>query len=458
MVIKKFPLVIVSKLISIMLTLMALCYFFILPGYYAMTLIIAILLLSQCIFIYRFIVKTNTELTRFLDAARNSDFSQHFEFNQLGAGFEELGQTLTDILQQFQVNRAKQAEELSHYKAIIEHSPVPLISIHAQGKVILWNKSARRLFGSTPVHLTSDLKQFGEEFFQYICALRVDERRLVSFNVDDMEQQLTISATQITIAGKQETLISMQNIQNELDDTQLQAWQDLSHVLTHEIMNSITPVTSLAKTAGVLLNNMNNKLDNINELGQEELTELRAELPKVTNAVQTVARRSDGLMEFIGNYRRLTNLPRLNKQTVKIADLFKQVSSIATQHWPVKDIQFQSQVTPLLLNISIDINMVEQILINLLQNSEQAVENIAKPQVSLQAFLNKRGHIVIEVADNGIGVPRDIEKQIFLPFFTTKHTGSGIGLALTRQVMIAHGGMVKLEHSALGGALFRLTF
>jgi len=458
MVIKKYPLTIVSKLVSIMVTLIALCYFFILPGYYAMTLIIAILLLSQCIFIYRFIVKTNTELTRFLDAARNSDFSQHFEFNQLGAGFEELGQTLTDILQQFQVNRAKQAEELSHYKAIIEHSPVPLISIHAQGKVILWNKSARRLFGSTPVHLTSDLKQFGEEFFQYICALRVDERRLVSFNVDDMEQQLTISATQITIAGKQETLISMQNIQNELDDTQLQAWQDLSHVLTHEIMNSITPVTSLAKTAGVLLNNMNNKLDNINELGQEELTELRAELPKVTNAVQTVARRSDGLMEFISNYRRLTNLPRLNKQTVKVADLFKQVSSIATQHWSVKDIQFQFQVTPLSLNINIDINMVEQILINLLQNSEQAVENIAKPQISLQAFLNKRGHIVIEVADNGIGVPREIEKQIFLPFFTTKHTGSGIGLALTRQVMIAHGGMVKLEHSAVGGALFRLTF
>jgi len=458
MVFKKFPLVIVSTLVSIMATLMALSYFFTMSGYYAMTLIITILLISQCIFIYRFVVKTNTELARFLNAARNSDFSQHFEFNHLGAGFEELGQTLTDILKQFQVNRAKQAEELSHYKAIIEHSPVPLISIHSQGKVTLWNKSARRLFGSTSVHLTSDLKQFGEDFFQYICALQIGKRQLVSFNVDDMEQQLTISATQITIAGKQEKLISMQNIQNELDDTQLKAWQDLASVLTHEIMNSITPVTSLAKTAVVLLNNINDKFININEFNQGKLTELGAELPKLTNAVQTVARRSDGLMEFIGNYRRLTNLPKLNKQTVEIANLFKQVSSIATQNWSVKDIQLQFKITPPSLKVNIDINMVEQIFINLLQNAEQAVEKIEKPQISLQAFLNKRGHVVIEVADNGTGVSKEIEKQIFLPFFTTKLTGSGVGLALTRQVMIAHGGMIKLESTALGGALFRLTF
>jgi len=458
MAFKKFPLVLTSTIVSILVTLIALSFLLTRSGYYAVTLIIAVLLINQCMFIYRFIVKTNTELTRFLEAARNSDFSQHYKFNQLGAGFEELGQTFTDISRQFQLNRTEQAQELSHYKAIIEHSPVPLISIPSQGEVILWNKSARQLFSSSQVHFTTDLKQFGEDFFQCVSAIQLDKRQLVNFKVNDIEQQFTLSATQITIAGKQEKLISMQNIQNELDDMQLQAWQDLTRVLTHEIMNSITPVTSLAKTAVVLLNNINNKFININEFDQEQLTELRAELPNVTNAVQTVARRSDGLMEFIGNYRRVTNLPKLKKQSIKLTDLFKQVSSIATQHWSAKDIQLQSNITPSSLSIDIDINMVEQILINLLQNSEQAVESIAKPQISLQAFLNKGGHVVIDVADNGIGVPKEIEKQIFLPFFTTKHTGSGIGLALTRQVMTAHNGIVKLEQSASGGALFRLIF
>lgn len=442
----------------IMLTLLALTYFVNAPGYHAVTLLIFILLISLCLLTYRFIVKTNTELTRFFDAARHADFSQRFEFKQFGAGFEELGQTFTDILKQFQTNRAKQAEEFIHLKAIIEHAPVPLISMHSQGEVTLWNNSARRLFGSTPVNVLNDLVQFGEYFSQQINTLETGERRLVNFTVDDMEQQLTISSTKITIAGRQEKLISMQNIQNELDAMQLQAWQDLVNVLTHEIMNSITPVTSLAKTSVLLLDDVNENISNITELKKEQLTKLKEELIDVSSAVQTVARRSDALMEFVGRYRRLTNLPTLNKQSIHLEDLFKRVTSITSVHWLEKNIKFQLNIKPSTLTAVIDINMIEQILINLLKNAEQAVENVNDALISITAFLNKRGHVVIDIADNGCGVAEDIEKQIFVPFFTTKLEGSGVGLALTRQVMIAHGGMVKLEKSPLGGALFRLTF
>jgi len=449
MVFKQFSLMIVIRTTLIMATLLVLSYLISIQGYYANQLILMLLLIIQCISAFKYVEKTNTELTRFLNAARYADFSQRFEFKDLGAGFDELADEFSSILKKFQASRASQSEELIHLKAIIEHVPVPLISIHSQGKVTLWNNSARRLFGSNSVHFLADLHQFGDDFAKHLETVKAGERRLITFEVDGMEQQLTISATQIIISGKQEKLISMQNIQNELDGAQLQAWQDLVRVLTHEIMNSITPVASLAKTAVDLLADVEDKLEKAN---------VCEELSDVSSAVQTVARRSDGLMKFVGSYQQLTRLPAPNKKQIKIKDLFAQVSTLATQHWSEIDIKFTVDITPSELEFNVDIDMVEHMLINLIKNAEQAVESVNHAEVTLSALLNKRGHIVIDITDNGIGIPEEIAKKVFVPFFTTKRDGSGVGLALTRQVMIAHGGTVKLERSAQGGALFRLTF
>jgi len=436
--------------VMIMLTLILFTYLINISGYYAATLLVSLLLMGQCMYVYRFVSQTNNELARFFDAARHADFSQRFELKEMGAGFGELGKTFTDILQRFQESRTGQEKELRHLKAIIEHVPMPLISIHSNKSLTLWNNSVRRLFGNTHVANVSDLEQFGEEFINQLQLIRAGERRLVTFEVDDMEQQLSISATEIIIDGKQEKLLSMLDIQSELDSAQLQAWQDLVRVLTHEIMNSITPVASLAKTAVDLLDDAKNKV--------KEQPEIVEELIDASDAVQTVARRSDGLMKFVGSYRRLTRLPTPNKKLVQINELFAQVSSIATQHWDEKGIELKTSIEPSELDINSDKDMTEQLLINLLQNAEQAVSSTKNPTIAMSASLNRRGRVVIDVADNGIGVPDEIARKIFVPFFTTKRHGSGVGLALTRQVMLAHGGSVKLEKSTSGGALLRLTF
>ncbi|OUS25390.1 histidine kinase [Thalassotalea sp. 42_200_T64] len=447
---KKFSLMIALRTVLVMMTLILLTFLITTPGYHAASLLISLFLVAQCILVFRFITKTNAELARFLDAARYADFSQRFELNSLGAGFGELGNAFTDILKRFQAVRTSQEEELRHLKAMIEHVPVPLMSVHSDGMLTLWNNSARRLFGSNHVTKVEDLTQFGDEFASHIQSVRAGERRLVTFEVDGMEQQLTILSTQIITSGKQEKLLSMQDIQSELDVVQLQAWQDLVRVLTHEIMNSITPVASLSKTAVDLLDDAKSKIT--------EHPELVESLDDVSAAVHTVARRSDGLTKFVGSYRRLTRLPPPNKKMVKLSDLFSQVSTLATQQWFTKGISFSSNIEPGGLDINVDKEMIEQLLINLLKNAEQALAKIAKPVVTMNAFLNKRGHVVIDISDNGPGVADDIAKKIFVPFFTTKKEGSGVGLALTRQVMVAHGGNVKLEKSAFGGALFRLTF
>ncbi|WP_020401345.1 sensor histidine kinase [Kordiimonas gwangyangensis] len=447
---KKFSLMLAGRLGLIMISLLALTYLVAIPGYHAATLLVFFVVSGQTWEVFTFVSKTNAEITRFLDAARYADFSQRFNLHKLGAGFGELGETFTDILNRFQAARSHQEEELRHLKALIEHVPVPLMSIHADGTLVLWNNAARRLFGSAHVTRAADLDQFGEEFGKQVRGLEAGDRRLATFTSDDMNQQLALAATQIIIGGASEKLISLQNIQSELDVAQLQAWQDLVRVLTHEIMNSITPVASLAKTAVDLVEDISDKLQ-----GNEELVE---ELGDVKDAVQTVARRSDSLMQFVSSYRRLTRLPPPEKTLIRLDDLFASVAKVATIGWEEKGIGFSSIIEPAELDVTADRDMIEQVLINMLRNAEQAMEGRKGAALTLAARLNRRGHAIVEVADNGPGIPADIAKKIFVPFFTTKRDGSGVGLALTRQVMIAHGGSVSVGEREGGGAKFTLTF
>lgn len=450
MVFKGFYPQVLFRAILILLTMVAFSYLLVSGGFYAFSIAVGMVLLVQVHLLLALIKKTNLELVRFFDALRYADFSQRFEFSKVASGFTELGQTFTHILNKFQTINAQKEQQFRHLRALVEHVPVPLISLQHDGQINVWNNSARRLFGTLAVTQTEDLKQFGDDFAKQLIDLKLSERRLVNFSVDGMTRQLAIQCTQVVLAGKQEKLVSLQDIQSELDSAQLQAWQDLVKVLTHEIMNSITPVTSLAKTAVDLVDDVKQKVT--------ERTDLVDELNDVSEAVNTVARRGDGLMKFVGSYRKLTRLPPAAKHTIEIQVLFERVSQIASQHWPALGIALIIEVSPATLSAKMDADMVEQLLINLLKNAEQALHNVESGQVYLTAKLNSRGHTVIEVGDNGPGIPEDIADKVFVPFFTTKREGSGVGLALTRQVMLAHGGSVKLDQSHLGGALISLIF
>jgi signal transduction histidine kinase len=220
-------------------------------------------------------------------------------------------------------------------------------------------------------------------------------------------------------------------------------------------MNSITPVASLAKTAVDLVEDAASQVTDNPEVVEE--------LADVKDAVNTVARRSDSLMQFVSSYRRLTRLPPPQKSLTKLQEVFDQVSTVATQDWEEKSITLHSHIEPSELDVTADRDMIEQMLINLLQNAAQALEahpskDSAGAEVWLSAHINRRGRVVIEVADNGPGIPAELAQKIFVPFFTTKREGSGVGLALTRQIMIAHGGAVSLSDREGGGAKFSLTF
>ncbi len=477
MVSNRFALMLVVRVVLLTITLIGLSAAFIAPGYYAVTLLMTLITTALVFELYRYVSNTNAELTRFLAAMRYDDFGQSFQAVEPykgkrqgkrqgnSAGFAQLGEAFSEIMQRFSHDRQQQESQLRQLKSLTEHIPVPLLSLFPDGRIQLHNNAARQLFAAVNVNKVEDLTAFGAGFAEAIKDLAPGRRQLVGFAFDGVERQMTVVMTQIITGNLCENLISLQDIQSELDDVQLQAWQDLVSVLTHEIMNSITPVASLAKTAADLVDDVRVKLNT-----NASADEVAEELVDVHRAVDTVARRSDSLMQFVQSYRSMSQLPKPQKQSLLLSDLCQRVEKLFVTDWAAKGVELTIKVIPESLSLVADVDMLEQVLINLLKNAEQAIagkeaskevsagEGDNKPQVTLSGRMNQRGYVLLEVSDNGPGIPEAIRKQIFVPFYTTKREGSGVGLALTRQVMIAHGGNVMVSQSEAGGARFTLIF
>ena len=447
---RSYSLQLASRFLVAVLAMFAVVWFVIEPGYHGLTLVALSIFALSVFAIWSHINRTNKELTRFLDAARYADFSQRFSFKGMGTGFDGLGLTFTDILGRQRSIRAGQEQEVRHLRALIEHIPVPLMTLHGDDAVALQNNAARRLFGSAHVVRLQDFKQFGEGFYKTVSEAVPGSRELVTFSVEGVGYQLTMAISEIIVAGDSQRLVSLQDIQSELDSTQAEAWQDLVLVLTHEIMNSITPVTSLAMTAKDVV------ADVAQKTGPE--SPIATDLEVLQNAVSTLARRSDSLMQFVESYRQVTRMAPPVKKRIWFGDMFEAVCRLVIAEWPEDSVSLVQQVTPAGLDVYADRDLLEPVLLNLLHNAWYATQGCDNPEIQLTGRLNRRGNVIIEVSDNGPGVPEEIARKIFVPFFTTRRGGSGVGLALARQVMTAHSGFVRVATNEGGGAKFTLTF
>ncbi|MCH9695327.1 MAG: histidine kinase [Gammaproteobacteria bacterium] len=450
MIFRQFTLLLIVRLTLVGFAMAVLVWLALRPGYHSAMLISGTILLLLSAELWRFVSRTNREVVRFLGAARYADYSQRFDFSNDGAGFRALGEAFTDIIGRMRERRADQELEVRRLRALIEHIPVPLLTLHSDEAISLQNNASRRLFGAEHVTRLRDLRKFGTSFADAVSSAVPGERRLVTFAVEGIEYHLTLATTEIIIAGQSERLVSLQDIQSELDATQAEAWEDLVRVLTHEIMNSITPVTSLAMTASDVVDDVLRK-QKLGDPLDEDLEDLR-------DAVTTVARRSKSLTQFVDSYRQISRLAPPEKKRVHLGDLFASAAQLAKSEWPETDLEVDVVVTPSELDVFADRDLLEPVLLNLLRNAWQSTRQIDRPMISLSGRLNRRNNVVIEIADNGPGVPDSIAKKIFVPFFTTKEGGSGVGLALARQVMIAHGGFIRLSRNDSGGATFSLTF
>jgi C4-dicarboxylate-specific signal transduction histidine kinase len=326
-------------------------------------------------------------------------------------------------------------------EARLEHAPIALFRIHhAAGAdaVAPLNASARRLLAPGRAKAPQDLRQL-------LSAQAAGQRKLVSFDTERGVERALVAVAGLTIQGAGQRLAALMPVESELEAEALNAWRELVQVLTHEIMNSLTPVASLSRTACSLLE------------------EARAGLPAdvyadLGIALDAIARRAASLADFVGSYRSLSTVPQARPQRVLLEDLFDRLAMLLAPQWQALGGRVAFSVEPASLEVMIDPDQLEQALINLLKNAVEATTGVAAPEARVDARLSRGGRLRIEVADNGPGVPDALAAHIFTPFFSTKKQGRGIGLAMVRHLVHGNGGTVRYARSVSAGARFLLTF
>ena len=392
--------------------------------------------------LWRYIQRTNVEIARFLEAIRLGDLSQSFSRGG-GSGFSEIGRALDEGIRSLREERHRLTDAGRFYEAVLDDAPTPLLTVDAQGRVELTNKAARRLFVRHDGVRVEDFRDYGDAFARALGDEGVSRPQLVPLTLDAMPQTAVVSAAAVHRLGGMVRVVAVQPIQGELNAAEIAAQSDLVRVLTHEIMNSMTPVTSLAQTAAALMREADKGAD-------PDVADARA-------AVETLARRADGVMHFVESYRQISRTPEVRRRLFEVRPWARELEALFRAGDRAEGVGLELEVTPDSLSLDADPDLLCQVLINLLRNAAEAArEHAEAPRIRMAFHRIPNGRVQIEVADNGAGVAKSLRQDVFLPFFTTKAKGTGVGLSLARQIVLAHGGSIALAESDAGGALFRI--
>jgi nitrogen fixation/metabolism regulation signal transduction histidine kinase len=396
------------------------------------------LILLQIYGLYYYLNRVNRKLTLFLESIRYEDFSIRFSAdNKLGKSFSMLNQQFNEVLEAFRQTRAEKEANLKYIDTIVQHISIGVLSFDADGKIELINPAAFRLLGIYRLRNLQELKTVHPGLAELLLELPSGTKTLYATR---QEQQLSIHAATVRLQGRLIKLISIQNIHSELQKKELEAWQNLTKILRHEIMNSVTPIVSLISTMQEIVD-----LDIApGAPNQEGISDLR-------EALQTVESRSKGIMNFVNAYRDYTTLPQPQFTTVNVKTLVNSVASLFQADMKQADIRFLLEIDADNTEIHADTSQLQMVLINLVKNAMDALEHTPHGTISMKLYLNNAQQVCIEITDNGPGIDEDAMNKIFIPFFTTKKKGSGIGLSLSQQIIQMHGGQLKVISPGANG-------
>lgn len=411
----------------------------------AMALVLIPVIIIQIGGIYHYLNRVNRKLTLFLESIRYEDFSIRFSAdNKLGKSFQALNYQFNEVLEAFRQTRAEKEANLKYIDTIVQHISIGVLSFDMEGKIELINPAAFRLLGIYRLRNIAELKTLHPGLAELLMELHSGNKILYR---TQQEQQLSINAATVRLQGRLVKLISLQNIHSELQQKELEAWQNLTKILRHEIMNSVTPIVSLIGTMREIVD-----LDIAPDMQHPEaIADLR-------EALETVESRSKGIMNFVNAYRDYTTLPKPQFTTVNVKTLITSVSNLLLPELKQAGITFQTDVQAENMELHADIAQLQMVLINLVKNAMDALEHYQEPTILLKAYINTLQQICIEVTDNGPGIDADAMNKIFIPFFTTKKKGSGIGLSLSQQIIQLHGGQLKVSSLNDKGTTFYILF
>jgi len=450
MIFKNFRINIVIRIIILVATVFL--FFLSLRTDYQITpFLVGAVILFEVFTLIRYVERTNRDLTSFLESIRFAEFTRSFKIQGMGNSFDELNRAFNDVINDFQKVRSEKEEHFHYLQSIVQNIDVAILAYRKDGTIEMINKAAKKLFQIHSLKNINGLQQLSPELVNTLLHINPGENALVKVQDQDDILQLAIHSTEFKIKDKLIILSTINNIQNVLEEQETEAWQKLIRVLTHEIMNSITPIASLSSTLEIMLKGITENGNVKEELDINTVME-------ILQALQTINKRSTGLLHFVNTYRNLTRIPKPNFRIFPVSELFKNIYLLMEEELTASKINFLTKIEPENLMVSADDQLIEQVVINLIRNSIHALENRDNPTIELKAFYNKRGRVTMQVTDNGTGILPEVLDKIFIPFFTTKQSGSGIGLSLSRQILRLHNGTISAYSLPEKETIFTMTF
>lgn len=417
--------------IFLLLIVMAILVIGVLYFEYIKSFFILIVFLYQIIELIRYINKINYEYINFLNALANKDYSASYPKSKKGKSFNNLYSSFDKISKQFRTLNFERELQFENLQTLIKHIDIGIISYNEQEKVHLVNDSFKKIFNCPNLNSNQSISVLNTDLIHMISSMKQGESQLFQWKSGNSSSELSLNATNYKLKNKNFKLISVKNIHSELDSKEQESYQKLISVLTHEIMNSVSPIVSLSSTLDQTLE----KKKDINELKIESIKE----------AIHAIHDRSRNLLNFTHEYRKLTKLPNPILKNIDIKIILEKINQLYQEDLKKHNIGFDIQINDDIQFISADEALLEQVLINIYKNAFEAIENEKKPMITTIVSLSENNCTCIQIKDNGHGITAEKLSKVFIPFYSDKENGSGIGLSLCKQILKLHGGKITID-------------
>ncbi len=409
-----------------------------------------LILITQTVELIYFIEKMNRELKKFLDAIRYGDYSVSFGQGNLGGSFKELNQSFADMIETLKISRVEKQGQTELLKLALENIRLGIIIIDYQDSILLINPAAREMLDIPAFNSWGMLQKKKPDFTDQLSNFDFEGKRLIQLQTNDGHREYHLDLGHISLQGHKYRLISFSDLKNEIEQKEIDAWHRLIRILSHEVMNSVTPVTSLSETIKNLLTDENGEPMKGADLNEEKIED-------IIMALSTIIRRSKGMLKFVDEYRKLTKLPAPRLEVFSVEELLLESAHLMQAQAKENNVVIEVKPVTSKLALNADRKMIEQVLINLIGNSIHAQPGPKGGHIILSAHLQNT-HLILQVQDKGHGIPEDILPSIFIPFFTTRKNGTGIGLTLSKNIMQLHKGGISVTSVVGEGTVFQLSF
>jgi nitrogen fixation/metabolism regulation signal transduction histidine kinase len=424
--------------------------FFILKMNYYLSSLFFILMVFQVINLIQFINHTNRKIAYFFESIKNEDFTLRFPENVQVKSLNELNKSLNMLNEKIlDVHLQNQAQE-KYYQEILKQAGIGILTFNKKGHILFSNSKMEKLLNYKPLNHIKQLNQIDKKLYDLFSDLKPFERKLVQLTNEREKKQIAVKSTSLSLNNEKLLLVVAQDIHKELDEKETNSWIKLIRVLTHEIMNTITPITSISDSL-IKYYKVDNKTLNENNIDENTIK-------NTIKGLEVIKEQGGDLMKFVQSYRSFLNLPLPDKTLISAKRLLDKVIHLMKQATNNKNIIFEVNIEPVDLEFFIDEKQISQVLINLIKNALQSLEEKTDGKVKITAGINSQGNKFIQVFDNGSGISKDIIDEIFVPFFTTKDKGTGIGLSLSKQIIHLHGGSLSVNSVLKKETCFTLTF